>query len=56
MLLNDVIDHIRDRAYMGGVERDQLRVKATGEVFTPTPLVREIIEKLPKERNNESIR
>jgi type I restriction-modification system DNA methylase subunit len=35
---------------MGGVERDQLRVKATGEVFTPTPLVREILEKLPLEQ------
>jgi len=50
MLLNDVIDHIRNRTYMGGVERDQLRVKATGEVFTPTPLVREILEKLPLEQ------
>ena len=45
--LSEVIDHIRDRAYMEGVERDQLRVKVTGEVFTPTPLVQEILEKLP---------
>ena len=50
MLLNDIIDHVRDRSYMGGVERDKLRVKATGEVFTPTPLVREILEKLPLEQ------
>ena len=42
-----MIDHIRNRAYMGGVERDQLRVKATGEVFTPTPLVQKILDKLP---------
>jgi hypothetical protein len=35
---------------MGGVERDKLRVKATGEVFTPTPLVQEILEKLPMEQ------
>ena len=35
---------------MGGVERDKLRVKATGEVFTPTPLVQEILEKLPSEQ------
>jgi hypothetical protein len=47
MLLTDVIDHIRDRTYMGGVERDKLRVKATGEVFTPTELVREILEQIP---------
>ena len=45
--LSEVIDHIRNRTYMGGVERDQLRVKATGEVFTPTPLVQKILDKLP---------
>lgn len=46
-MLNEVIDHIRNRTYMGGVERDKLRVKATGEVFTPTELVREMLEKIP---------
>ena len=35
---------------MGGVERDQLRVKATGEVFTPTPLVQEMLEQIPIEQ------
>lgn len=35
---------------MGGVERDRLRVKATGEVFTPTPLVQEILDKLPLDK------
>lgn len=35
---------------MGGVERDNLRVKATGEVFTPTDLVREILEKIPQDQ------
>lgn len=35
---------------MGGVERDQLRVKATGEVFTPTPLVQEVLDKIPMEQ------
>ena len=45
-----MIDHIRNRTYMSGVERDQARVKATGEVFTPTPLVQEILEKLPLEQ------
>jgi hypothetical protein len=34
---------------MSGVERDFLRVKATGEVFTPTPLVQEVLDKLPPE-------
>ena len=50
MLINDVIDHIRNRTYMGGVERDNLRVKATGEVFTPTDLVRKILEQIPTEQ------
>jgi type I restriction-modification system DNA methylase subunit len=32
---------------MSGIEREQARVKATGEVFTPTSLVQEILDKLP---------
>jgi len=35
---------------MSGVERDKLRVKATGEVFTPTPLVQEMLAQLPLEQ------
>ena len=49
-MLNEIIKHIRDRDYMSGVEREKSRVKATGEVFTPTPLVQEILDKLPKEQ------
>lgn len=48
-MLSEVIDHIRNRTYMGGVEREQARVKATGEVFTPTPLVQEMLDQLPPE-------
>jgi type I restriction-modification system DNA methylase subunit len=48
--LSEVINHIRNRSYMGGVERDQLRVKATGEVFTPTELVRKMLEQIPIEQ------
>jgi len=47
--MNSVINHIRNRSYMSGVERDRLRVKATGEVFTPTPLVLEILGQFPEE-------
>lgn len=47
MELNSIIKHIRDRDYMSGVARDELRVKATGEVFTPTPLVQEVLDQLP---------
>lgn len=49
MMLDKYIRHLRDREYMSGVERDQLRVKATGEVFTPTPLVQEILDQLDPE-------
>ena len=48
-MLSKVIDHIRNRSYMSGIEREKSRVKATGEVFTPTPLVQEILDRLPKE-------
>jgi len=44
-----IVSHIRHREYMSGVERDKVRVKATGEVFTPTPLVQEILDQLPQE-------
>lgn len=46
-MLSKIIDHIRNRVYMSGVARDKLRVKATGEVFTPTQLVQEILDQLP---------
>jgi hypothetical protein len=36
------IQHTRNREYMSGVERDQLRIKQTAEVFTPTPMVQEM--------------
>lgn len=48
MKIEEVIDHIRNRTYMSGVERDRIRIKATGEVFTPTPLVQEMLEQLPE--------
>ena len=48
-MLSKAIDHIRNRSYMSGIEREKSRVKATGEVFTPTPLVQEILDQLPAE-------
>ena len=32
---------------MAGVQRDKLRIKATGEIFTPTGLVTEILDQFP---------
>jgi hypothetical protein len=43
------IQHARNREYMSGVERDKLRIKQTAEVFTPTPLVQEMLDKLEEE-------
>jgi type I restriction-modification system DNA methylase subunit len=34
---------------MSGADRDTARVKATGEVFTPTPLVQEVLDQLPQD-------
>lgn len=48
-MLSKAINHLRDRDYMSGVDRDRNRVKATGEVFTPTPLVQEMLDELPSE-------
>ena len=43
------IEYCRNREYMSGIERDKLRIKQTAEVFTPTPLVQELIDKLEQE-------
>ena len=47
-MLDKYSSHIRNREYMSGVDRDKLRVKQTAEVFTPTPLVQEMLDKLEK--------
>jgi hypothetical protein len=47
--MNKYIEHCRNREYMSGVERDKHRVKQTAEVFTPTPLVQEMIDKLEQQ-------
>jgi len=48
--IDKVVDYIRNRPYMGGIERDNLRVKSTGEVFTPTKLVQEVLENMDIEK------
>lgn len=45
-MLKQIVNHARNREYMSGVEREQSRVKSTGEVFTPTALVEEMLDKL----------
>ena len=45
-MLTKIYSYLFDREYMSGVEREKTRVKSTGEVFTPTPLVEEILDKM----------
>ena len=47
--MNKYIEHCRNREYMSGVERDKHRIKQTAEVFTPTPLVQEMLDKLEEQ-------
>lgn len=49
LTLNDIIAHVRNREYMSGAQRTQARVKATGEVFTPTDLVQTVLDNLPQD-------
>ena len=48
-MLRNMWDKIRDcmndHAYMGEIDRDEYRVKATAEVFTPTDLVIRMLQK-----------
>ena len=53
-MLSEIHKHLFDREYMSGAEREHNRVKATGEVFTPTPLVEEILDKLDPELFKDS--
>jgi len=48
-MLSNIYSHLFDRTYMSGIEREKTRVKATGEVFTPTSLVEEILDKMDPE-------
>lgn len=47
--LSHIINHARYREYMSGIDRDANRVKATAEVFTPTPLVQEVLDHIDQE-------
>jgi len=51
-MLDKIISHIRNREYMSGIDREYLRVKATGEVFTPTNKVQHIHDYLEGLKTN----
>ena len=44
--LSDYIKHAREFDYMSGIERDNIRIKHTAEVFTPSEFVNEILDNL----------
>lgn len=46
--IDQVIDHIRNRSYMSGIDRDRARVKTTGEVFTQDWMVRYGLDQIEK--------
>ena len=48
--VGEVINHARVRDYMSGPQRDTARIKATGEIFTPTVLVQELLDLLPQDQ------
>jgi hypothetical protein len=48
MEIIDYINHVRNRDYMSGIERDDYRIKMTAEVFTKTELVVEILDNIEK--------
>lgn len=51
MQLTKYIEHARNRKYMFGVDRDKLRIKQTAEIFSPTPLVQKMLDKLEEENS-----
>lgn len=53
--LNDIKKHCRNREYMANIQRSTNRVKATGEVFTPTSLVQDILIKI-EEKNPQAFK
>ena len=46
MIWNKIVELTNQHGYMSGVDRMSERVKKTGEVFTPTALVIEIMQKM----------
>ena len=52
MVWSDIRDRTNEHGYMSGVDRESDRVKATGEVYTPTDLVIEIMQKMVEQDPN----
>lgn len=48
-MLDKIAKHLFERDYLTSIQRETARVKMTGEVFTPTELVEQVLDTLPKE-------
>ena len=48
-MLEEIKNRIRTHSYMSQIERDKQRIQSTAEHFTPTELVRNMIDSLPDE-------
>lgn len=51
-MFKNIIDHIRNHSYMGGIKRDQTRITQTEEIFTPTELVQKSLDLLELQNPN----
>lgn len=48
-MIDQIKTHIRDRPYMGGIDRNKERTNDTNEVFTPTWVVQQILDKFDQQ-------
>ena len=48
-MLGHIKNRIQNHSYMSQIERDEQRIRATAEHFTPIELVQKMLDSLPKE-------
>ena len=53
-MLEQIKNRIRNHSYMSQIERDEQRIQATAEHFTPTELVQKMLNSLPEELFSDS--
>ena len=53
-MLEEIKNRIRNHSYMSQIERDEQRIRATAEHFTPTELVQKMLNSLPEELFSDS--
>lgn len=48
-MIDQIKTHIRERPYMGGIDRNKERINDTNEVFTPTWVVQQVLDKFDQQ-------